>query len=149
MTDIRISPAAMAAVHECLRVLAASGDLGRDMSFVGHQAAKDALTPGQSVVVRKILARHAERLPAELLAAAMSDEMPPPPPPVRRGPGRPRLGADALTPAERTRRRRAVAPMVAIELPADVADRLRAVRDAEGVSLAGLITAALDALEAA
>ncbi len=143
-----ITPAAIEATLECLRVLAAAGDLGPYTAFVGHQATRESLTPGQATSLRKILVRHADHLPADLLAAALTDE-PPPPPPMRRGPGRPRIGAEALSPAERTRRRRAAAPVVAVELPADVAERLRRIRDAEGVSTAALVTAALDALEAA
>ncbi len=148
MTHFPISSQAIQAALECLRVLAQAGDLGMDTAFVRHQAGKEALTPGQATSLRKILGRHADRLPADLLAAALRDE-PPPPQPVRREPGRPRLGAEALSAAERTRRRRAAAPVVAVELPEPVAERLRWMRDARGVSTAALVSAALDALETA
>ena len=141
-----ITPAAIVASLECLRVLAQAGDLGHDTVFVRHQSTKEALTPGQAMSLRKILGRHADRLPADLLAAALRDE-PPPPPPVRRGPGRPRLGAEALSPAERTRRRRSAAPVVAVELPEAVAGRLRWMREARGMTMAALVSSALDALE--
>ncbi len=142
-----ITPAAIEAVRQCLRVLAAAGDLGADTCFVRHQATKDVLTLGQATSVRKILARHVDRLPADLLAAAMVDE-PPPPPPIRRGPGRPRLGPGILSAADRTRRRRAAAQMVAVEIPAEVAERLRAARDTRGVTMGELLAGALDMIEA-
>ena len=144
MTEFPISAQGIKAAHECLRVLSQAGDLGRDTAFVQHQARREVLTSGQATSLRTILARHADHLPADLLAAAISDE----PPPVRRGPGRPRLGADILSSADRTRRRRAAARMVAVEIPAEVADRLRAARDTRGVTMGELLAGALDTIEA-
>ena len=148
MTVPAVSSAATAATHEAVRHLVANADLGVDAAFLGSAARRQVLTPQQAFLLRRFLTRHADRIPGDILAAALSDE-PPPPPPARRGPGRPRLGADALTPAQRTRRRRAAAPMVAIELPEPLAERLRWLRDSRGGSMAALVTAALDALEAA
>lgn len=148
MTVPAVSPEATAATHEAVRLLVARDDLGSDATFLGSAAGREELTPQQAFLLRRFLVRHADRIPADILAAALSDEMPPPPP-VRRSPGRPRLGAIALSPVERSRRRRAAASMVAVELPADVAARLRSVRDARDVTMAEVVEAALDALEAA
>ena len=145
-----MNAAARIAVLDGLRVLAATDGLGRYTAFVRSVSQRLELTSGQASVCRKILVEHTGQLPPDLLASAMSDEPDEPglPAPVfRRARGRPRLGAELLSPAERTRRRRAAVRLVAVELSADVVERLRRVRDAHGMTMSALIEAALNALE--
>ena len=146
-----MNDAARAAVLDGLRILSATGGLGRYEAFVRSVSQRPELTDGQATVCRKILLDHTDKLAPEPMATAMSDEPDEPDPPVpvvRRPRGRPRLGTDVMTAAERTRRRRAAARLVAVELPASTADRLRQARDARGMGMAALIEAALDVLEA-
>ena len=153
-----LSPEVVAAVHECLRVLAAAGDLGHDTVFVGAQAAKASLLPAGARTCRKLLARHRELLPQDLAAVAMGEVEPevpdlaepvaaPAEPAAKRKRGRPAKGATAMTAAERNRAWRSNKNVVALEVPGTVADRLRAARTARGESMADLLTAALDALD--
>lgn len=68
-------------------------------------------------------------------------------PAATRGRGRPPLGNRAMSKAERNAGWRARRSIVAIEIPADLADRIRRVRNARSVKTAELLAAALDALE--
>lgn len=142
MSDL--SASACAAVLACLRVLAASDGLGRDATFIGAVSQRPELPPAQATACRKILARHTDLLPADLLAAAMDDA--PDPAPAPRPRGRPRVGDEVLSPAERSRRRRAAGRLGVVEVPAELAARFRAVRDARGWTAAQVFEAALDAL---
>jgi hypothetical protein len=68
-----------------------------------------------------------------------------PPEPVRRG--RPPDGATAMTKAERNRLWRANKGIVGMEIPHELAERVRRLRSERGETTAELLSAALDALE--
>ena len=65
----------------------------------------------------------------------------------KRGRGRPPKGEKAMSATERNKLWREAHGMQSIELPAVLASRLRAVRDARGATTAELLAAALEALE--
>ncbi|MGI4945038.1 MAG: DEAD/DEAH box helicase [Janthinobacterium lividum] len=67
-------------------------------------------------------------------------------PVTKRGRGRPSLAGAPMSKAERNRRWRAGHGIVALEVPAAVAERLRRLREERGLSNADLLAAALDAL---
>jgi hypothetical protein len=68
------------------------------------------------------------------------------PEPITRKPGRPSLGAAAMTQSERTNRYRASRQIVGIEMPRVVADRIRTARDQRGMTTEQLLAVALDRL---
>lgn len=142
-----ISTAATAATLEAIRIMVAVGGLGKDAGFLASAAKRTELTPHQAILLRKFLHRYASLVPADLLASALSDEPDPPGQPVRRAPGRPRIGVEPLSAAERSRRRRATGRLATAELPVSLVERLRTLRDARGLSMAALVEAALDLFE--
>ena len=98
--------------------------------------------------------------PPPPISVPSSTETPPPVTPIvqratpvsvaKRGPGRPTKasqGAAVLTQSERNRRWRAARRLKAVSVPGDVAGRLHAMRDTQGVSTEALMVAALDALD--
>lgn len=176
-----ISTASVAAVHECLRLLAAAEGVDEPTArFVGAIAAKAELPPHQALVCRRLVDRHRPLLPADLAAVAMGEAEPVPaaaPAPVAPGAapaaaepvapaeeaagnvvelaaaprrrGRPpKNGTAAMTKAERNRASRAARKVVTVEMPADVAERLRALREATGASAGELLQQALDIIAA-
>ena len=67
----------------------------------------------------------------------------------KRGRGRQPTGGPVMSQAERNKRWRASKAVVAVEVSGSVAERLRGMRDAAGMTTSELMTVALDALEQA
>ena len=68
---------------------------------------------------------------------------------IKRGRGRQPTGVPVMSQAERNKRWRASKAVVAVEVTSSVAERMRGMRDASGMTTSELLAAALDALESA
>ena len=92
-----------------------------------------------------LLGEHKPHAEAETAAADQGNE----PVEFTRGRGRPPKGGTTLTQVERNKRWRASKAVVPVEMSGAVAERLRSMRDANGMTTSELLAAALDALEQA
>ena len=149
-----ISPASTAAVFECIQLLAAADtDLGKDAAFIRQTATRSELNSAQAKACLLFVTRYRHALPPKLTAVSLGEveatqAKPAEPPESAAKPflalkqsGRP------LTPAERQARWRAARAMASIEVPGDIAERIRLAREARGLSTAELLGLALSALE--
>ncbi len=149
-SDPPLTKANLRAIRECMRTVGKSDAIATEDSRFARAASLLVLDrPDVAASCRPLIVRHRTLLRPEAVEDALAgwSQTPEPAPPSRKpGAGRKPKGERAMTKAERTAAWRAGKKLVTVEVPADVAARLRQVRDALGGTLGEAMAAALDAL---